>query len=225
MAAEPISNDFIIACEGESDEAFFRHLCTVNGINGFSAERTGGNSGFKKYFQGLLGRSGLERLKGVIAVGDNDDSPDKSFKTIRDQLKKAKVPAPDKPLEVMKYNNIDFSVAVLMVPFVAGKCHKGCLETLLLRAASVRHSAIHACVETYVKCVEAGEWPNYGAIDKLRLRCLLSAVWPDDPNLGLQYALSPDKDLIPLQDPCFSEIVEYIRAFPANVLVAPGRRT
>jgi hypothetical protein len=43
---------------------------------------------------------------------------------------------------------------------------------------------------------------------------MISAAWPDDPNLGLQYALNPEKNLIPLDAACFDEIADELKKFP-----------
>jgi len=198
--------------------AFFRHLCEVRGIQGFQAERTGGgNAGFLRYFKGLPAQSGAERLKGVVVASDNDDTPDASFKLIRDQLKKAKVPAPDNPLETVKWAACDFAVTVLMIPFVNGASQKGCLETLLLQSVTARFPAINQCADSYLDCAGVNGWANAGSIAKMRLRSILSAAWAEDPYLGLQWAMNPTKDLIPLQHRCFDEIAEFLRAFPGGI--------
>ncbi len=215
MSAAPISDDFLIVCEGEGDQAFFRHLCADRGIQGFKAEITGkGNSGFLSYFQGLLGRTGIERLKGIVVVSDNDNAPDDSFGVVRDQLKKAKVPYPENALEVVKWTTLDFALSVMMIPFSAGKCQTGCLETLLLDSVTQKFPDLRDCCNEYAACVGADHWANAQSIDKMRLRCMLSAAWEDDPNLGLQYALNPTKALIPLGHQSFDEIAAFLAAFP-----------
>jgi hypothetical protein len=224
VAPTVISSEFIIVCEGDGDQAFFRHLCAARDIAGFQIEKSGGgNSGFADYFIGLSARSGSERLKGVIVSSDNDTAPDESFKLVRNQLKKAKVPAPDNPLKVLKWGSVEFAVAVMMIPFSDGTSHRGCLETLLLQAARETSPDIYTCAEEYVKCTGADRWQNQGAIDKLRLRCILSAAWSEDPYLGLQYALLPEKGLLPLQHHRFDEIATFIRAFPETAKNASAR--
>jgi hypothetical protein len=48
----------------------------------------------------------------------------------------------------------------------------------------------------------------------MRLRCLLSSAYPMDPNLGLRYALNPDHNLIPLNDPIFNNMADLLTHFP-----------
>ena len=225
MSDAPISTDFLIVCEGDGDEAFFRHLCTERGIQGYKAEKTGtGNSGFLPYFQGLLGRSGIERLKGVIVVSDNDDAPDESFSEVRDQLKKAKVPHPENALEIVKWPTLDFALSVMMIPFSSGKCERGCLETLLLESVTQKFPDLHDCCNRYTACVGADHWANSQSIDKMKLRCMLSAAWEEDPNLGLQHALNPTKALVPLDHKSFDEIAAFLTAFPDLAVRAQRRK-
>jgi hypothetical protein len=200
-------------------------MCDQRNIPGFQIEKSGGgNSGFYRYLSGLPARTGAHKLKGVLLVSDNDESPDDSFKFIRDQIKKAKLPAPDNPMDIAKWTTIDVAVAVMMIPYVGGLRQKGCLETMLLTAVQQQHAGISACVEAYADCTGANAWANSGKIDKMRLRCILSAAWADDPNLGLQYALEPQKNLIPLRHSCFDEIEDFVRKFPAAALAALGNR-
>jgi hypothetical protein len=208
-----LTEDFLIVCEGTGDVAFFKYLCEIRHIGGYCIEETGdGNSGFQRYFEGLLGRTDAGRLKGVIAVSDNDDSPDKSFEAVRSQLKKAKVPSPNNPLEIARWTTLPFSVTIMMIPFNG----KGCLETLLLKAAVYHLPTVAACAREYSSCVGAVNWVSSGSIAKMQLRCMISAAWPDDPNLGLQYALKPERSLIPLGAACFDEIATELSRFPTR---------
>ena len=213
-----ITDDYLIVCEGSGDVAFVKYLCRERTITGYCVEETGsGNSGFYRYFDGLHARSDADRLKGVIVISDNDEAPDKSFDAVRSQLKKAKVPHPDNPMEIARQTSLGFCVMVMMVPFSTAGRSKGCLETILLEAAVDRYPALAKCVQEYSACAGATGWAKCGSIDKLRLRCLLSAAVPEDPNLGLQYALNPDRGLIPLGAACFDEIANELRQFIAKV--------
>jgi hypothetical protein len=212
----PIENDFLIVGEGDGDSAFFNYLNADRNLTGFQCEHAGGNTGFEDYFKALVGRKGYHRLRGLIAVGDNDQTPDDSFKEIRKQLKNAKLPPPDTPQTIVKRNGAP-AVAILMLPLpVNGGSSHGCLETVLLEAAIAHNPVISACVLTYCTCTGANAWPK-SAADKLKLRALLSAASPSDPNIGLQYALKPTKNLIPMNHAAFTSIADFIATFPAAV--------
>ena len=127
------------------------------------------------------------------------------------------MPAPENPFDIAKWTTCDFAVSVMMIPFVNGTCQKGCLETLLLQSITATFPAIHQCAEAYLNCAGVNGWANAGSIAKMRLRSILSAAWPEDPYLGLQWALNPAKGLIPLQHPCFDGIAAFLQAFPGRI--------
>ena len=214
----PITKQYLIVGEGTRDGKFLEELCKAHNITDFMVEDAGaGNSSFQQYFEGLLGRSGLSQLKGVVVMSDNDESPDDSFKKVRVQLKKAGVPYPENPYVVVRDKLNDFALAVLMIPQPSCNSSKGCLETVILPAAKQRHEEIAKCAAAFESCVGVESWPKLSGRDKFRLRCILSAANPDDPNIGIHIALEPSKNLISLLDPCFEPIVRFLRDFPEEV--------
>jgi len=120
---------------------------------------------------------------------------------------------PNNPLELAKRTN-GFPVAVVMLPFRNGVVARGALETLLLAAATDNLPTPARCAADYCACINMHAWPQTAA-DKMRLRCMIAAAWPDDPNISLQWALSPNKNLIPLHHPCFDEIALWLTNFPS----------
>jgi len=208
--SQEITEDFLIVGEGEGDSAFFRHLLANRGIAGFQAEDAGGSGNFRNHLQGLNIRSGINRLRALIVVGDNEETPDDCFKRIRSHLKKADLPVPNNPLELAP-RTTGFPVAVMMIPFDKAR---GALESLLLKAATDHLVVPARCVGNYCQCINTSTWPKT-ASDKMRLRCMIAAAWPEDPNIGLQWALSPDRKLIPLNHPCFDEVAQWLSDFPS----------
>ena len=66
----------------------------------------------------------------------------------------------------------------------------------------------------------ADGWANGSHVDKFRLRALLAASFPSNPNFGLQYALDPAHDVIPLTHGSFDHIVAFLRGLPVTAAVA-----
>jgi len=172
-----------------------------------------------EYIKDLRSISGFNvNCKLLLVVGDNDDKAQLKFDNIRKALKKAKVPAPNNPLEVLKWTTDDLRVAIMMLPFDnAFNSTKGCLETLLLESAQSKNPANASCIPAFEACVGANAWPNDSHIDKFRLRALLASLFKDDPNFGLQYALNPKYDVIPLNHNAFDGIVDYLKNLPGKV--------
>ena len=207
-----ITKRFLIVGEGAGDAAFFTHLCEVRNIEGFQIEDAGGNTNFQRYLEGLPGRTGFDELEAALIVSDNDETPDDSWKEVRRQLKKADLPYPDNPLRVARRSTNSVAILVMMIPFVGNTVSRGCLETLLLESAGNHLPEAKLCVDSLCSCIDTSKW-SQTSLDKMRLRCILASAWSSDPNVGLQWALKPDKSLIPLTFQCFDEIAAILGDF------------
>lgn len=221
ITPQSISQEFLIVGEGSGDRAFFEHLCTVHNIQGVQALDAGGTGKLEQFLKDLPSRTGFRKCKLLLVVGDNDDTPDDSFKKIRIAVKKAKLPVPDNPLQLIKWTTEDLRVAIMMLPFDGNNNSiKGCLETLLLQPAFQKNPQIAACIPAFGTCVGADGWTNGSHVDKFRLRALLAATFPHDPNFGLQYALNPAHGVIPLAHASLDRIVAYLRGLPAQAAIS-----
>ena len=220
----PISRDFLIVGEGQGDAAFVRYLCATRkiDISNFQIEDAGGTGKFEAYISGLRFRPKFDLTKGLLIVGDNDDSPDENFSNIQNHLKKGKLPRPAQRLQVAKHTADGLAVVVMMLPYTSGGgATRGSLETLLLKSVNDSYPAIGTCIDTYRGCIPAKGRTN-NQEDKFRLRCFLTALWVDEPNISLQYAVSPSKELIDLNHECFNEVAAFLRGF-ANLCTTPAR--
>jgi Protein of unknown function (DUF3226) len=212
-AVPPIAQDYLIVGEGKGDASFFKHLCSARAIDIFQIECADGVGKLPAYLSGLSSRTGFGRLKALLVVRDNDDTPAESFREVAKQLKKAKLPVPQEPLRVKRNKPEEVGVTVMMIPFTAASGPtRGCLESLLLPAIEEHRPDVKACVDTYFGCLAANFTKNQQ--DKFRVRCSIAAMWPVDPNFGLQYALDPAKNMIPLANPVFDEVADFLREFP-----------
>jgi hypothetical protein len=122
---------------------------------------------------------------------------------------------PTNPLEMTRKTGFP-AIAALMVPYPAiNGDDTGCLETMLIPAMDSANPTQAACVDQLMACVGVGGWPNKGSRDKMKVRCLISSVWDDDPMHGLHMCFSPDKNLIPLNHPIFDGVADVLRNFQA----------
>jgi hypothetical protein len=205
-----ITQPIILLAEGDGDAAFFAHLCGQRGIANFQIEAVQGKDNFGNYALGLMQRPGFKRIaRCILFVGDNDETPDASFQSIRRQLGRVDLPQPNNPREKLQRDDGPF-VVIQMLPFPAlnGSWH-GSLESMLLVAADQQHPQVSACARTYSQCVNTAGWPRT-ARDKLLLRCMFSGLWRQDPNASLQKCLSPDRGLVPLGHNAFDEISRFL---------------
>jgi len=212
-----IREDFLLLGEGSGDAALVHYLCETRNITGYQIEDVGGNSKFKDYIGGVASRPGFHRLRGIIIVADCDNGAVSAFDSIRKQIKKASLPYPENPFEWGRRPNLGtLATYVLLIPFNGNQALSGALETLLLPSAMQHLSQYVSCLEIWATCANISSL-DASHRDKSRLRALLTAAHPEDPNLGLQYALSPTKNLIPLDHSCFDPLADLLRSLPSTL--------
>ena len=207
-----ITGDRLIVGEGDSDAAFFKFLCEAKGINGFDIRGVSGNASFGNFLKAAKGIVG-KKLRSVILVADNDETPDDSYRNVRNQIPDG-WGHPNNPFEKAHRPDTPY-IVVVMLPFPRiGASSHGCLESMLLQASEPTLAAQTDCLNTFCGCVGSNGW-NVTARDKMRLRCLMSASFRDDPNAGLQYSLKPERGLIPLTHAYFNELADLLTTFDA----------
>lgn len=212
-----ITERFMVAGEGATDQELFRHLCANRGVAGYQFENFGGIGNLENWLVGLTGLSGFDRLRLLFVVADCDESPADRMREVGRALKKAKLPRPNNAFELANPPNQP-AVMVILLPFTPpGTPNHGCVETLLLQSARAHLAKYAGCADAYCECVESNRWQLTSHVDKLRLRVLLSGAHENDPNLGLLYAIAPEKNLIPLGHECFSALAEILRDTPGRL--------
>jgi hypothetical protein len=216
-----IHHDLLIVGEGTGDASLIGHLTENRGIDGFQIEDAGGSSKFQAFIAGLAALKGIARLKALIVVADSDAGADTSFKHIRTQMKAARIPYPQTPYTFAIQPNMGtYATYVLMIPFSIGPpitANTGALETLLLPSAEEHFSSHIRCLDSWCACLQMDGWSKTSR-DKARLRSLLAAAHPEDPNISLRLAVIPNKDLIPLGHQCFDALADLLRSLPQQVL-------
>ena len=214
MAPIAFNSPWLILCEGEGDEAFFRHLIDERRLPAFEIQRPkplGGKTSFGQRLSGLKTHPDFKRLQGILIVSDNDDDPKAAFQNIRDQVAWAGFGVPDKPLEAARAPDLP-AIVIAMLPW---SDQSGDLESVCLIAASEMRPDIAACLDAYCGCTKASMWKP-SKLSKMRMRCFLSAACEVDPNTSLVYAWSGEGRgvLIPLAHSCFDGIAGVLANFP-----------
>ena len=211
-----IESDLLVVGEGTGDASLIRYLSQDRGIDGFQVLDAGGSSQFQRFIEGLPALPGYAGMKGLVIVADSDQGAEDSFKTIVSQLKAAKIHArPGTPFRVGRSPQSDFVTYVIMIPFTGAGDNiaplTGALESLLLPAALERSPDLAKCTDQWCECVQMQRWRNTHR-DKARLRALIAAVHPDDPNISLSWALNPERKIIPFSHACFNPLADLLRS-------------
>jgi len=208
-----------ILTEGPEDAALLRELIQFHNLGDFDVSpnedvgSVAGNSGFGKAIVGCEPLTGFNAVEDVVIFGDNDDAPVDSFANICGQIENARelgnigrnwgvaiqpaIKAPGDP-----------SVSIWLWPRAA---QQGCLETVLWSAIQTAHPAEAACAQAAVNCSNASAWP-ISKRDKSLVRCFLSITCRANPGISLGNLWRDADDLIPLSDPAFEPICEFLRA-------------
>jgi hypothetical protein len=218
-----ISEPYLLLAEGTSDVAFFRALFTAYGIKDIlletpeeESEGKLGLEGYPDYLSGLITRT-KPTLRGIIVTRDCDISY-QAFGKLCAVLAAAGYSAPANPLEIVPPTTSSDghplpALTVVLIPWAGGI---GCLETLLLPAAYAKWPHLVPCVEQYCNCLETWKW-DINKQSKIRMRALLSSAHPHNPSLSLARIWSKSQTRLPLTDPCFKLIADFVGHFCASV--------
>jgi hypothetical protein len=220
----PITEPYLLLCEGAQDRAFFQALFAAHSITGFvietpekNQEGAWGIDKYPRYFTGLIGRT-RPNLRGLVVTADCDVSATSRFTQIADWFAAAGYARPTAQLQIVPAQAapIDFGLMVMLIPHNVAA---GCLETLLYPVAAVKWSALVPCVDAYWTCVAPIITPTatVNQESKVRLRALLAAANPQNPNLTLVKLWDDPATALPLTDPTFAPLVTAIRSFCSTV--------
>jgi hypothetical protein len=217
-----VAEDPIVLCEGYDDAEFFRELIRVRGLPALDVrepkrEDHGGYSGFGRRLVALGTETDLAKRRAIIIARDCNADPGDAFHNLVTQIREAPgYGVPEAPRRLTpSQNELLPPLCVLMLP---SNDRPGALETLCYESAAARRPEIARCIDEYVRCVQF-DLARWGAVkhDKFRLRCLLSAACPSEPNTSLRYAWTREKgrpgDLVPLDHCCFNDIANFLSEF------------
>ena len=149
----------------------------------------------------------------MLIVSDNADDLPASFAEVQAGLRRTSFGVPNNERIVIQNGDCP-SVVVLMIPMG----EPGNLETLCVRAAYSKWN-LQAPLDNYVTATPASTW-RLGKQSKMRMQAILAAICETKPDTTLSNHWQEREEFhIPLNDPCFNGIVEFLRGFDA-LLVA-----
>jgi hypothetical protein len=152
------------------------------------------------------------KLEKILIVADNDGDPPMALQKVQqyindtaDFLAKLRYMA---PVQEQVSAGTNPSITILMLPWSG---QSGALDTLCLVAARNREPAIAGCVDAFATCVNPIGWVQPRE-DKMKLRALISATHTD-PYISPAWVWRDGTNVVPLSDPVFNQIEEFLRAF------------
>lgn len=150
--AHTITEPFVLAVEGVEETRFFSALALHLGLTRVYPHDMKGKAKWGQKLTVLKQDEGFENVRALGLVRDADDSPEDARRSVRDALRAAGLPSPDRPLTAATSDDGRLTVAFMILP---DGNSSGALENLCLRA--VRGDPATACVELYFECIaEAG---------------------------------------------------------------------
>ena len=202
-----------ILCEGIDDKLFLQRLIIERGLPSFqvchAAEcnkaNVGGKNGFKHSLSGFEVISGFSDVRSFLIVTDNDD-PSRSFRDVQDIISKNGYTPPLSVGEIGSISNKP--LAVLMVP---NHVAAGDFEVLCLPEIHRVWPTAEGCVNDFLTCSGAAQWPKQSSLHKARARAATVAFYQDDPFKGIGYLFN--NGTLSTMNPCFDEIARFLQAF------------
>jgi len=218
MIPKPLVGPRLMICEGPNDRAVFDALLDARAIAGFeiaypskAETQTGGRNGFADLLVALKLQRGISNIQRLILVSDSDANPANSFRAVTSQIQTAgDYGVPPSELHFVPSLSGLPEVAVFMIPDTNTP---GQLEDLCLQAAYRRRSDLQPPLNTYCTAVVQSSW-SANRESKMRLRVLMASHY-HKPNVGLRQAWNARPGpLIPLNDPCFDRLVNFLLSVP-----------
>ena len=165
--------------------------------------------------KGFTSWEGFYQLNHIVIVSDNDEDPNASFDNVCAQIANSNPEAtppvvygvPDQPLKMEA--GTPSTISVLMLPWTG---EKGNLELLCLEAASNAANPIAVCVDQFALCTGVDAWPGTKQ-SKMKLNSILASQNKKDPMIGLGNVWRDNRSLIPLTDPCFDRIADFLKGY------------
>ena len=219
-------HQFQLLCEGATDWNFFENLLEKRGgypsFNRLDSKEHYGATNFDKMLNSIQGNQiSFTRLKGILILADSATDPQKTFKNICDQVRRAGAfPVPTAPGQTaLPDPNVNKGMPAVCIMLLPTDTQPGALETLCVKVLLKQYPWAQDCLNSYLKCdkIDAHNWPAE-KLDKARYHCLVAAIHRDDPSKALSYAFhatggGSKPPLIDVTDPIFDETAQRISEF------------
>ncbi len=207
----PITSSKLLVVEGRDDICFFEALLNEMKMTGVQVRQLEGKSSFRKKVSGLVKASAFSSIEALGVVRDSDRSPADTFKSVRDALREADLPAPSKCLEICQMDDKPPRVGVMLMPRAD---EPGALEDLLLQ--SVADDAARPCVDGYFDCLREHGAPAERHESKRRVQVFIaSRNCPDHVRLP---GVAAARGIWPWNSRAFDEV----KSFLTSLFAEPG---
>lgn len=142
-----IDSDRLLLCEGKTTLLVLGPLCRSFEIQGFQPINFGSKDDFRSFLEDIKVLPGFaDRVRSIAVVRDAETDPDATFRSARDSLLAAGLPAPEAPGSLTVNQP---RVGLFLVPDNASP---GMIETLCMR--SIASDPAVECVEQFFACIE-----------------------------------------------------------------------
>jgi hypothetical protein len=217
----------VFLCEGNADCAFVRaaleHRQRTAGFNIRSTVYEdahgkpcgGGITHVGRALDSFRIFGGFAAVTHIVVVIDNDDDPQANFDSVRNQVAAiATTAAPHFAIPVTPGVRATIArpgIDVTVVP-LPGVGIQGTVESLLLPSAKAANAQVGACLDTFATCAQVQTWALEAQKNKMKIRCLLSAVHANNPEIGLGRVWDEAPHLIPLTHATLTNAVDMVNA-------------
>jgi hypothetical protein len=171
-----IQSPNLLILEGREDELFFGALANRLGLQNIQALPIGGKTQLRSRLKALVAAPGFAAVTSLGLVRDANGDPTAAFRSVRDSLVAAKLPAPKRPMMSAGRRP---RVSVMILP---GEGKPGMLEDLCLLA--VEQEPAMRCVEQFFQCLQQQRLPLPHHISKAKVHTYLASKQETGKRLG-----------------------------------------
>ena len=200
--AEPylvrIDREVQLLVEGRDEVNFFSALVDFHNIDPVQIQNLEGKDKLRKFLAALRRAPGFETVRSLGVVRDADESPASAFQSVRDSLRNAGLPAPNRAEE---RSGEAPAVTVFILP---GDNRPGMLETLLRE--SFAGGPEDRCVEEYLACVGGLPGVSIDRPDKARVHAWLASR--PDPHVSA--GMAAKKGYWDFNHPAFDDLRAFL---------------
>lgn len=169
-----IKSERLLIVEGIEDKNFFNRLLgQLRFEDIIQVIDVEGKTKFKDTLTAISLLSDYESVTHLAIVGDSDESPKDTFRSLTGTLRALEFNVPQKPLE---FSRDISSKPATMVYLMPDPNSIGSLESLFLRYLEQTDSQVVKCVEDYIQCVNNPYLQIQAKQDKAKLQALTAVI-------------------------------------------------
>ena len=189
----------LLVVEGKEDERFFEAFIDSLGLSDIQVISIGGKTFLRRNLRILAAASGFSEVVSLAVVRDANADPKAAFQSVRDALRNAGLPAPDKPLV---FAGDGPCVGVMILP---DDETPGILEDVCLGAVSQDSAMV--CVEEYFECLKRERVEEPRNVSKAKVEVFLASR----PRAGLRLGEAAQAGYWPWGAEAFGGLKDFLR--------------